>query len=55
VESGLQAIIDLLNAPEKRVAMSRCATHRINTVLNWDIQKMQLEKAYDAAFGHAEK
>lgn len=41
-----EAIINLLNDPEKRKKMGGIATKRIKEKLNWDIQKVNLKKAY---------
>ncbi|HPQ42806.1 MAG TPA: glycosyltransferase family 4 protein [Syntrophales bacterium] len=41
-----EAIINLLNDPEKRKEMGKIATKRIKEKLNWDIQKVNLKKAY---------
>ena len=42
-----EAIINLLNDPEKRKEMGKIATKRIKEKLNWDIQKVNLKKAYN--------
>ena len=41
-----EAIINLLNDPEKRKVMGKIAKKRIKEKLNWNIQKVNLKKAY---------
>jgi glycosyltransferase involved in cell wall biosynthesis len=41
------AIIDLLHNPEKRNRMGRIGRKRIEEKLNWNIQKIELKRAYD--------
>lgn len=42
-----EAIINLLNNPEKRKEMGAIAQKRIKEKLNWNIQKVKLKKAYN--------
>jgi glycosyltransferase involved in cell wall biosynthesis len=47
VTSFADAIIELLNNTEKREKMGKIGRKRIEEKLNWDIQKIELKKAYD--------
>ena len=40
-------IVDLLNDPQKRKQMGEIGQYRIKELLNWDIQKTYLKKAYE--------
>lgn len=42
-----EAIIELLNDPEKRAEMGKIAKKRIMEKLNWDFQKKNLKRAYN--------
>jgi glycosyltransferase involved in cell wall biosynthesis len=46
-----QAVVDLLDSPEKRQAMAEVGRHRVNTELAWEHQQANLLKAYNRLIG----